>query len=192
MGPAARVASHEGALDSFDRIVVALQEAALEAGVWSRALALIDAACGLHGSHLFLLGNPAGEPPSYRCGQYLSHGFARDDVERRYAERYFALDDRVPRLLRMPAGCLLHNDDLLTEEERAASPVFAEYLRAWGGLDQLNVRLDVAEELQLFWTVTRDAANGHWRDYQLRLLQRLLPHVRHAARVAHALRKAQK
>ena len=190
MRPPGGVAGGDGTLESFDRIVSALQEAALGAGVWPRATALIDAACGLHGSHLFLLRNRALTTPSYLCGNYLSHGFARGDIERRYAQRYFVLDERVPRLLAMPAGCLLHNDDLLAEQERAKSPVFVEYLRTWDALDQFNVRLDIADGLQLFWTVTRDAASGRWRGHQLRLLQRLLPHVRHAVRVAHALREA--
>ena len=190
MEPLVRVANEYPGVDSFDRIVAALQEAALDHSLWLRAMALIDDACELHGSHMFLVQDSADAPPTYLCGKYLSQGIARDDIEQRYASSCFQSDARVLRLLRMPAGCLLRNDDLLDEQEQQASSAYAEYLRTWGAVDQLNVRLDVADDLKLFWTIARSTTNGAWRHSQLRLLQRLLPHIGHAVRVSQALRQA--
>ena len=173
----------------FERIVATLQEAALDDAAWPRALALIGDACAMHSSHLAVV--DAGEKgPEYVFGMWRGPGGALDALEREYAEHYFAADERVRRLLMMPAGSLVHIADLYTASEQSTSPVCTEFLPRWGLENQISVRLNALDGLHLFWTVTRTGAQGGWRAAQRGILARLLPHIRGAVLMRQALAKA--
>ena len=104
----------------FERIVAALQDAALSDAAWPRALALIDDACGMHSSHLTVVDASHGDA-AHLFGLWRGHGVSFDALAREYAHDYFDTDERVARLLLLPAGTLLHNADLYTPEEQARS-----------------------------------------------------------------------
>lgn len=173
----------------FERIVATLQDAALDDAAWPRALTLIADAGGMHSSHLAVV--DAGQSgPEYMFGMWRGPAGAMDTVEREYAERYFAGDERVQRLLMMPAGSLVHVTDLYTASEQSASHTYTEFLPRWSLENQISVRLDALDGLHLLWTATRASAQGEWRASQRRVLVRLLPHVRGAVRMRQALAKA--
>ena len=173
--------------DPFDVIVAALHEAALDEGHWPRALALVDAACEMHGSYLAVVaGNGRRGPLRLLEGRFYSHGLRRRALERDYLG-YFAADERIARLLLLPAGALVANADLYTAEEQRASPTFNGHLRRWDAVNQLNVRLPGIDGRQTLWMPTRRQRQGDWRPSQLRLLRRLLPHLGQTVRVRQAL-----
>lgn len=175
----------------FERIVVALQDAALRDAAWLRALALIDNACGMHSSHLAVVAADAGSPATeYLFGVWRGHGASLDALAGEYVEDYFATDERVPRLLLMPAGSFLCNADLFTEDECATSPTYNQFLPRWDIENQLSARLPALDGSHLLWTVSRSRAQGEWRPSHLGVLARLLPHVGGAVRVRQALAKA--
>lgn len=185
----------------FERIVTTLQEAALNDSAWSRALALIDDACAMHSSHLAVVAAGPGAPadtgvpastgvPEYLFGTWRGHGVSLDALAHEYVERYFSTDARVARLLLLPVGSLMHNDDLFTEDERSTSATYNQFLLRWGIENQLSVRLEALDGLHILWTVSRSRAQGEWRPWQLGVLTRLLPHVGGAVRVRQALAKA--
>lgn len=173
----------------FQRIVAALHDAALDDSAWSRAFALIDDACLTHSSHLAVVATRAGAP-EYLFGTWLGHGVSLDALAREYVERYFPIDERVSRLLLMPAGSLLHNADLFTEEERATSATYNRFLPRWGIENQVSARLAALDGSHVLWTVSRSRAQGDWRPSHLGVLARLLPHLCGAVRVRQALAKA--
>ena len=167
--------------DPFERIVAALHEAAFDDGAWPRATALIDDACGMDGSQLCVVEVRDGKP-EYRFGWFYGHGRANADFEREYRSR-FARDERIARLLLMPAGTLFASEDLLDESEREA---FAPPRDA----RQLVARLEGGHSQHIFWLPTRTSSQGAWRPTHLRLLRRLLPHVGHGVRCGLALRES--
>ena len=173
----------------FERIVAALQDAALRDAAWPRALALINDACAMHSSHLAVVAADGGAA-EYLFGIWRGHGASLDELAGEYVERYFAIDERVPRLLLLPAGSFLHNADLYADSERAASPTCNEFLPRWDIENQLSARLPALDGLHLIWTVSRSRAQGQWRSSQRGVLARLLPHVGGAVRVRQALAKA--
>ena len=173
--------------DPFDAIVAALHRAALDDAHWPRALALIDAACAMRGSYLALVAGDA--PPRHLWGWFFCHGRRSGEFEQAYL-RYFPNDERVARLMLLPAGTLLANADVYTEEEQRASATFAEFLPRWDAVDQLNVRLPTLADRHLLWMPTRGAGQGGWQLPHLRLLRRLLPHIGQAMRVREALARA--
>lgn len=173
--------------DPFDAIVAALHRAALDDDHWPRALALIDAACGMRGSYLALV---AGKSPLRQLdGWFFSHGVRCRQFEQDY-ERYFPGDERVARLMLLPAGTLLANADVYTAEEQRTSATFVDFLPRWDAVDQLNARLPTLGDRHLLWMPTRRRRQGGWRASHLRLLRRLLPHVGQAMRVRDALARA--
>ena len=175
--------------DPFERIVAALHEAAFDDDAWLRATALIDDACGMGGSQLCVV-DASGEEPEYRFGWFHRHGRALAELERAYVG-HFQQDQRIRRLLSMPAGTLLANADLLDERELAASPLHRDLLPRWDAANQLVARLDGAAGEHVFWLPTRTSGQGEWLPTHLRLLRRLLPHVAHAVRCGQALRQAE-
>ena len=174
--------------DPFERIVAALHQAAFDDDAWPRATALIDDACGMGGSQLCVV-DASGEEPEYRFGWFHRHGRALADLERAYVG-HFRQDQRIRRLLSMPAGTLLANADLLDERELAASPLHRDLLPRWDAANQLVARLDGTAGEHVFWLPTRASGQGEWLPTHLRLLHRLLPHVAHAVRCGQALRQA--
>ena len=175
-------------VDPFERIVAALHEAAFDDGAWLRATALIDDACGMGGSQLCVV-DASGEEPVYCFGWFHRHGRALADLERAYVG-HFPQDERIRRLLSMPAGTLLANADLLDERELAASPLHRDLLPRWDAANQLVARLDGAAGEHVFWLPTRTSGQGEWLPTHLRALRGLLPHVAHAVHCGQALRQA--
>ena len=173
----------------FERIVAALQDAALRDAAWPRALALINDACAMHSSHLAVVaaGDGAAE---YLFGIWRGHGASLDALAYEYVERHFATDERVPRLLLMPAGTFLHNADLFADNERATSSTCNDFLPRWDIENQLSARLPALDGLHLIWTVSRSRAQGEWRSSHCGVLARLLPHIGGAVRVRQALAQA--
>ena len=178
----------------FERIVLALHDAALDDAAWPRASALIDDACAMHSNHLFVVDSRDVDGPHYLFGSWRAHGAPLEALEREYAEDFFPIDERIPRLLRMPAGSLIHNSDLYTASEQRASLTYNDFLprygEAQGGADQICVRLQGLDGRQIFWAATRLAAQGAWRTAHVNVLRRLLPHIRGLVRTRQALAKA--
>ena len=173
----------------FDHIVGGLHEAALDDAAWPRAAALIDAAGAMHSNHLFVVDQQPSGALEYVFGSWHSHGAPLTALEREYGDIHFRADERVPRLLRMPAGSLVHTADLGTDDNDAAAtpPAVAEQ----AGADQLMTHLDGLDGLHVVWVATRLASQGVWRRTHIDTLRRLLPHLRAAVRVRQALAKAE-
>ena len=173
----------------FERIVAALHDAALGQAGWPNALALIDDACGMQGSHLAIFG-AEDDALRYVDGWFCCHGRSLRQLERRYVVRYFQTDERVRRLLLLPIGCWLASADVYTAGERKTSPTYNEFLPRWAGVNQLHVRLDALDGLHILWSVARAPRQGDWRQRDIELLKRLLQPVRNAVQVAQALEQA--
>ena len=177
--------------DAFDRILAALYDAMLDDGRWPAASALIDEACGLWGHVLAVGSGPQDEALGgcsfvgvYHRGQRLT------DWEREYFERYYALDERVPRYLRLSDSQLVHNTALYTAEELKTSPIYNEILPRYNSQDCLNVRLVDPDGSSIVWGIYNPIAPDGWRSPQLALLSGMLPHLRQFVRVRQALVRA--
>ena len=173
----------------FERIVAKLHEAALGHTRWPSALALIDDACEMHGSHVAIV-EVDGDAIHYRGGWFCSHGRSLDHLERRYIDQYFQSDERVRRLLLLPIGCWLSNEDVYTEKERKTSPTYNDFLPQWSSTNQLHVRLDALDGMHILWTAARTHRQGDWRSSHIELLKRLLQPVRNAIQVTQMLARA--
>ena len=173
--------------DAFERILASLYRAMLDDAHWPAASALIDEACGVVGNALAV-----GEDScAIYFARFLYRGESRQDLEREYFDIHFPHDAGIRRLMRLPEGRLVHVPDLWSEDERKTSPVYNEGWRrldAWNGL---NVHFDDPDGLRLVWSTGNPVARGGWQSARLKLVERLLPHVRQYVRVRQTLAAAE-
>lgn len=153
---------------------------------------LIGEACGMASSHLAIADDSSGAP-DFLFGLLCNNiELPSEEVEREYVRDYFPIDERVPRVLRLPHGRILHNTELYTERERKkTSATWNDFLLRYDAANQLAVRMDGPDGLHIVYVVTRISRQGDWSSAHINLLQRLLPHIRHAVRARQALASAQ-
>ena len=176
---------------AFDGILASLHEAMLDEAHWPATSALIDEACRIKGNMLvFGRRRPQGDVQIFMT-RFSHRGQRREDWEREYYEVYHALDPRPPRLNHEPDGRLVHVAELYTDEERKTSPVFNEALLVADSQNSLNVRMDGPQGSNVIWCPADPVERGGWGSGQTRLIESLLPHVRHFAVVRQALEEAQ-
>ena len=95
------------------------------------------------------------------------------------------------RLMELPEGRLVHIPDLYTEDERKTSPAYNEGLRHVIARNGLTVHFDEPDGLRLVWGTGDPVGSRGWQSARLRLMERLLPHVRQYVRVRQALTAAE-
>jgi len=163
--------------DAFDRVLASLHRATLDDAHWPAASALIDEAVGATGNAL-VVGEGTGHDVRVYVARYLYRGEERPDPVREYFGCYHPRDEGLPRLRERPHGQLVHVPDLYTEAERKTSAAYNEGLRRLGGRNGLNVRFDGPDGLRIVWASGDPVGTGGWQPAQLRLVERLLPHIR--------------
>ena len=174
--------------DAFKGILASLYAAMLDDAQWPPTSALIDDACGIN-TNVLLVGEGASnkEMRVYTLGVHI-RGQLHEEVMREYLESYHPIDERVPRLRRLPSGRLVHATDLYTEQELKTSPTFNEFCGRVGAQDGLSVRLDGPDGAShITWHLGDPAEGGGWQGAHIAMAKRLLPHIRHFVFVRHAV-----
>lgn len=180
-----------GRADRFERALEDLYRAALadDDGLLS-APALINDVVATKGHSLtYVEMDPRGNPEIH-----LSHFFVsperRVDLERRYYKDYFWRDEAIPRLRGLRHGEFVRKLDLYTDEEQKSSATFNEFRRAHQsqhGFFGAAHGLDGCRTVISFGNSTEREGWGH---DQIRLIQRLAPHMLQFARVRRAMAEA--
>ena len=176
--------------DAFERILASLYRAMLDDARWPAASALIDEVCGTGGNALTVGEGSAGENRIY-FSRLLYRGESRQDLAREYLKVHYPNDTGMRRLMDRPEGRLVHFPDLWTEDERKTSPVYNEGWCRIGAQDGLNAHFRDPDGLRLVWGLGDPVGSGGWEPAQLRLIERLLPHIRQFVRVRQALAAAE-
>lgn len=177
--------------DGYERIVASLQQAAVGAAGWPETDRLIREIVGTKGSALALAEGRSQADAAVFLARFCLRGQRREDWERRYFEEYWPHDERVPRLFRLDHGHLVPTTDLYTEGEKQTSRTFNEALRDTEAQNGLHLRLDGPEGLHVLWGLCDSAERDGWGSHQIRLIERLQPHVGEYAIVRHTLAEAE-
>ena len=176
--------------DAFERCLEALYEAALDDARWPAATALVEEAVGTGGNAL-TVGEGYGDDVRLYFTRFLERGESVDERARVYFREYHAHDEGLPRLRRFPEGRLVCVRDLYTAEELKTSPAYNEGHRLLGGMNGgMNVRFGGPDGLRIIWSVGDPVGGDGWETDGLRLLERLLPHVRRSVLIRQALAAA--
>ena len=177
-------------VDAYRRILVSLSEAMLDDTQWPAASALIDEACGITGNCLAVGEGPADDLRDLFVGLYY-RGQRREDLEREYLEDYYPIDERIPRVRRLPDSRLVHITDLYTAGELKTSPAYNEAFSRGDYQDSLSVRLDGPDGCYITWGLGDPVASGGWGSSEVAMIERLLPHIRQFIRIRQTLVRAE-
>ena len=176
--------------DLFGRILGSLHAGVLDDTNWPTTSGLIDELCGSNGNFLTFADGTPENGVNILFTRFCFRGQRNQDLERKYFYVYHALDERVPRLRRLPDSQLTPSRDLLSEEEKRTSVVYNELMRNTGTQDSLNVRLDGPDSSRIVWTFGDPVDNDGWSHSRVETIRRLLPHVRQHVYARHALANA--
>ena len=172
---------------AFDRVLALLHDATLNDDDWPGTSALIDAVCGIKGNFLTFADGPAPADAKIYIAWFYYRGERRPAFEKKYFADYYPLDERVPRLVKLPDSRVVRVIDLYTDEELKTSVAFNDALRHGMVQHGLNVRLDGPNGSRITWTTADPVDRDGWTSARMEFIQRLLPHVRQYVRVRHAL-----
>jgi len=177
--------------EDYERIRALIQDAAFDDVWWHEAERLLGEVNGMSGSSLGV-----GEGQSQADGAILLariclHGQRREDWERRYFEEYWPTDESIRRWARLQHGVFTPAADLYTDEEKKASPAYNEALAEMRAQNGLYLRMDGPDGLHVGWLICDSRERGGWSSDQIRLIQRLRPHVRQFAIMCQALAEAE-
>lgn len=173
--------------DLFDRIVASLHEASLDDAHWAEASGLIDEAFGTKGSGLVFGAGRPGEKVQIFFARFFCRGRRQVELEREYYTVYYPVDERVPRIRRLPDSEPVPVRDLYTDEERKTSATYNEMLPRAHVQHGLNVRLDGPNGSRIVWRISDPVASDGWSSRQIESIRRLLPHIRQCVAVQRSL-----
>ena len=172
--------------DAFGRILALLHEATLDGARWPAASAAVDEACGTVGNALVI----GGGLDDIHAIRLFYRGEARLDLAREFFEVYYPRCEVLRRHMERPDGRLIHVPELYAEADLKTSVGYNEGLRLMRTQDGLSVSFEEPDGMRVFWGVGDPAAGDGWGPSQLRLVERLVPHVRQFVRVRQALAAA--
>ena len=173
--------------DAFDGILASLHEAALDRRHWSSATKLIDDALRTHGSSMVCGDGDSEEDIRIHFAWAFVGGQRDRELEREYFRIYYPLDERAPRLRRLPDSRLFHMTDLYSDAELKTSRTYNEVLACNQAGNGINVRLDGPDGSRIVWVVNDPLDGDGWSSAQLDSIRRLLPPIRQTVRVQQAL-----
>ena len=168
--------------DTFNRVVAALHDAMIDDSHWAAASRLIEAACRSKGNAL-VFGERQAEDVRIFMARFFHRGQRRTDWEREYYAVYHPVDERAPRLNRLPNARAVHVRELFTAEELRTSPIYNEALRRGESQNSLNVHLDGPGGSNIIWALSDPLEGSGWGSAEVALVESLAPHVRHYVQV---------
>ena len=178
----------------FERAVETLLDAAFDDARWGDAFRAIDRLCGLNGGQFTALtANAHGEAEVTFAACYIN-GDPHEEIVADWAANYAAFSENVPRIGRLPAWRLTHNEELFTPAEKRNSLMYNEFQPKYDCRDQMAVVVDRPSDERpghgcLFWTMANGEAG--WEPDKLERIRGLLPHIRQAVRVRQELAAAE-
>ena len=177
--------------DALEQIIASLNEAMLDDAQWLATSALIDEACGAEGNMLVFGDEPHRDDIEIFLARLCYRGVRDRKGEREYFRIYHRVDERLPRLRRLPDSQIVRIADLFTEEELKNSATYNEVMARGHYQKGLNVRLDGPAGSRIVFAMADPVEQGDWSSDQIEMVRRILPHLRQYVRVRSALADAE-
>ena len=174
----------------FDQILASLHEAMLDEAHWLPTSALIDEALGSKGNHLVFSEPPWNDDIDVLFMRFCYRGEHHRELERRYFETYYPVDDHLPGLRALAHGEIAHVRETFSGQALATSVMYNEAMPLYGFQNGLNVRMDGPHGTQIVVGIADPVDAADWSSARIDLVRRLLPHIRQFVRMRHALADA--
>jgi PAS domain-containing protein/DNA-binding CsgD family transcriptional regulator len=175
MAPGGR--SRVGSEAQLDAVVGALYEAAVEPEAWTAALTGVADLLGAVGAQFFLWDKQASAAPFAAVGRLPEEGNAA------YVRYYGAIDPRREALERVPVGKLFTADEHFDGGRFRKSEFFNDFLVPYGVPYVAGGRVLQSAGLSAVVAVLRNFRQGPFEPREVAALERLMPHLRRAARL---------
>ncbi len=175
--------------DAFERILASLHEAALDDARWPAATSLIEEALDAAGNALSVV-EGGDDDVRIHFARFLRRGDSYQDLMREYFTLYHPHDEAMPRARLLPHGKLVHVRELYTEDELKTSPAYNEGLARLGSQNSLYAQMRGPDGLRVVWAIGDTDRSRAWESGELRLMERLLPHIHRSVIVRQALAAA--
>jgi PAS domain-containing protein/DNA-binding CsgD family transcriptional regulator len=166
-----------GSEAQLDAVVGALYEAAVEPEAWTAALTGVADLLGAVGAQFFLWDKQASAAPFAAVGRLPEEGNAA------YVRYYGAIDPRREALERVPVGKLFTADEHFDGGRFRKSEFFNDFLVPYGVPYVAGGRVLQSAGLSAVVAVLRNFRQGPFEPREVAALERLMPHLRRAARL---------
>ena len=176
--------------DAFERCLESLYAAALDDARWPAATGRIEEALDAAGNALSVV-EGGDDDVRIHFARFLRRGDSYQDLMREYFTVYHPLDEAMPRARRLPHGRLVHVRELYTEGELKTSVAYNEGLARLGSQNSLYAQMHGPDGLRIVWAVGDPDRSRVWEPAQLRLMERLLPHIHRTVLIRQALAAAE-
>lgn len=177
--------------DLFDRLLESLHDAMLDDARWPAASALVDELCESRGNILVSGEGGLGTDLEVYFARCCYRGERREEFEDEYFRIYHHIDERGPRLRRLPDSRITSIEELYTDEEKKTSVAYNEMLTRSDTANCLHARMDGPNGSRIIWTAADPVDHDGWSSERVETLARILPHIRQYVRVRLALVGAQ-
>jgi DNA-binding CsgD family transcriptional regulator len=168
----------------LSRLTAGIYDAALEAGRWPAVLARVVDFVGGHGGCLL-----AKDSTSRDIDAHWQTGVAPHYM-RLYTETYSKLGP-LAALTFGDVGQIVSVPDIMSYKEFRGSRFFREWAQPQGWVDVAVAVIEKSADRWGFLGISRNATNGMADDEMRRRMALVVPHVRRAQRVGHALERRQ-
>lgn len=176
--------------DLYECVLASLHAAAFDDARWPAASGLIDEFCGAKGNMLVTGEGATSESIDIFFSRFCFRGQRDAALEQEYFESYHAVDERLPRIRRLPDGLLAPVGELFGEREVKSSAVYNELMPRSQTRDSVFVRMDGPAGSRIVFAVADPVGSGGWSSDRVEAIQGLLPHLRQYVRVRAALAEA--
>ena len=173
--------------DLFDRLLESLHDAMLDDARWPAASALVDELCESRGNILVSGEGGLGTDLEVYFARCCYRGERREEFEDEYFRIYHHIDERGPRLRRLPDSRITSIEELYTDEEKKTSVAYNEMLTRSDTANCLHARMDGPNGSRIIWTAADPVDHDGWSPERVETLARILPHIRQYVRVRLAL-----
>lgn len=176
--------------DAFERVVDSINAAMLDDARWPDTSKLIDEACGARGGVLAFGEEPSADDIAIYFSKCYYHGEDRSEWLREYFRLYYATDEHLSRLRKLPDSRIVHIPDLFDKHDLKTSLTYNEGFRRFESQNGLYVRLNGPCRSSIVWAIGDPVDANGWSTARVEMVARLLPHLRQYVRVRAALAEA--
>ena len=148
----------------------------LDGAHWLPTSALIDEALGSKGNHLVFSEPPWNDDIDVLFMRFCYRGEHHRELERRYFETYYPVDDHLPGLRALAHGEIAHVRETCRGQALATSVMYNEAMPLYGFQNGLNVRMDGPHGSQIVVGIADPVDAADWSSARIDLVRRLLPH----------------
>ncbi|MDE0605169.1 MAG: LuxR C-terminal-related transcriptional regulator [bacterium] len=177
--------------EKFERVLANLYRAAVGDVEWVSVAASINDLIGTNGhSVTYAEVGPRGEPRIH-FSRFFVGAEHRDDLQQLYYRDYFWRDEAIPRLYGLGESEMVEKSDLYTDREKKESAAYNEFRIGMETQNGFFMGLHAPDGQGIVLSFGNSTERTGWGHDQIQAIKSLAPHMRHFARVRHAMADAE-